>query len=49
MKYGPDIATAGEYANPEKLADLASEARQAGWDGFFLWDVVSEVPYDDNG
>ncbi|HET7088898.1 MAG TPA: LLM class flavin-dependent oxidoreductase [Anaerolineae bacterium] len=40
MKFGLDVATAGDYADPRKLADLAAEAEQAGWDGFFVWDVV---------
>ncbi len=40
MKYGLDIPTAGTYANPRKLADLAAEAEEAGWDGFFIWDVL---------
>jgi len=40
MKYGLDIPTTGEYADPHKLADLAAEAEAAGWDGFFLWDVL---------
>jgi alkanesulfonate monooxygenase SsuD/methylene tetrahydromethanopterin reductase-like flavin-dependent oxidoreductase (luciferase family) len=39
MKYGLDIPTVGTYANPHKLADLAAEAEQAGWDGFFVWDL----------
>jgi alkanesulfonate monooxygenase SsuD/methylene tetrahydromethanopterin reductase-like flavin-dependent oxidoreductase (luciferase family) len=34
------IPTAGAYANPHTLADLAVEAEAAGWDGFFLWDVL---------
>ena len=40
MRYGLDIPTAGEYADPLTLADLAVEAEEAGWDGFFLWDVL---------
>jgi alkanesulfonate monooxygenase SsuD/methylene tetrahydromethanopterin reductase-like flavin-dependent oxidoreductase (luciferase family) len=36
MKYGLDVSTAGEYFNPRTLADLAAEAEEAGWDGFFL-------------
>lgn len=40
MKYGLDIPTAGAYANPHTLASLAVEAEEAGWDGFFLWDVL---------
>jgi alkanesulfonate monooxygenase SsuD/methylene tetrahydromethanopterin reductase-like flavin-dependent oxidoreductase (luciferase family) len=40
MKYGLDVPTTGEYADPRTLAQLASEAEAAGWDGFFLWDVL---------
>src|SRR5512136_2241596 len=40
MKFGLDVATSGDFADPGKLADLAYEAEQAGWDGFFVWDVM---------
>jgi alkanesulfonate monooxygenase SsuD/methylene tetrahydromethanopterin reductase-like flavin-dependent oxidoreductase (luciferase family) len=40
MKYGLDIATDGDYCDPRALADLAVEAECAGWDGFFVWDVL---------
>ncbi|HKZ82442.1 MAG TPA: LLM class flavin-dependent oxidoreductase [Anaerolineae bacterium] len=40
MKYGLDVSIAGEYANPRLLADLAAEAEQAGWDGFFVQDYM---------
>jgi alkanesulfonate monooxygenase SsuD/methylene tetrahydromethanopterin reductase-like flavin-dependent oxidoreductase (luciferase family) len=40
MKYGLDIPTAGTYADPRILAELATEAEEAGWDGFFIWDVL---------
>jgi alkanesulfonate monooxygenase SsuD/methylene tetrahydromethanopterin reductase-like flavin-dependent oxidoreductase (luciferase family) len=40
MKFGLDVATSGDFADPGKLADLAFEAEQAGWDGFFIWDVM---------
>jgi len=40
MNYGLDIPTVGAYADPRKLAELAFEAEEAGWDGFFLWDVL---------
>ena len=36
MKFGLDVSTAGEYADPRCLADLAVEAEAASWDGFFL-------------
>jgi alkanesulfonate monooxygenase SsuD/methylene tetrahydromethanopterin reductase-like flavin-dependent oxidoreductase (luciferase family) len=40
MKFGLDIPMAGVYADPGKLADLAVDAEDAGWDGFFIWDIV---------
>ncbi|MBI4640432.1 MAG: LLM class flavin-dependent oxidoreductase [Candidatus Tectomicrobia bacterium] len=46
MKYGLDVSTAGSYADPRVLADLAAEAEDAGWDGFFVWDTVFFVPGD---
>ena len=40
MRFGLDVPTTGAYADPSLLAELAAEAEQAGWDGFFLWDVL---------
>ncbi|MFX1511368.1 MAG: LLM class flavin-dependent oxidoreductase [Promethearchaeota archaeon] len=40
MKYGLDVSTVGEYSEPRVLSELAYEAEQAGWDGFFIWDVL---------
>ncbi|GCE06072.1 LLM class flavin-dependent oxidoreductase [Dictyobacter aurantiacus] len=40
MQYGLDIPTAGAFADPRTLAELAVEAEEAGWDGFFLWDTI---------
>ena len=40
MRSGLDAPTTGEYAAPHALADLAAEAETAGWDGFFVWDVL---------
>jgi len=40
MKYGLDVPIHGEYADPRKLADLAVEAEEAGWDGFFVQDSL---------
>ena len=31
-------------ASPRLLAELAAEAEQAGWDGFFLWDHMTYTP-----
>jgi len=40
MKWGLDVPTTGEYADARVLAQLAAEAEAAGWDGFFVWDVL---------
>jgi alkanesulfonate monooxygenase SsuD/methylene tetrahydromethanopterin reductase-like flavin-dependent oxidoreductase (luciferase family) len=40
MYFGLDVPTIGAYADPRILADLATEAEKAGWDGFFIWDVI---------
>jgi hypothetical protein len=40
MMYGLDIPTTGAYADAHTLVSLAAEAGEAGWDGFFLWDVL---------
>lgn len=43
MKYGLDIPINGGFADTRKLADLAYEAEQTGWDGFFVQDVLSST------
>lgn len=40
MRFGLDVPTTGEYADARLLAQLAAEAEDAGWDGFFVWDVL---------
>jgi alkanesulfonate monooxygenase SsuD/methylene tetrahydromethanopterin reductase-like flavin-dependent oxidoreductase (luciferase family) len=49
LKYGLDVTIADEYAHPRTLADLAAEAEQAGWDGFFVQDfmVCNDAPMVD--
>ena len=42
MKYGIDAPHAGEYFHPTALAELAFEAEQAGWDGFFISDSIGD-------
>ncbi len=44
MKYALDVSTAKSYSDPQVLADLAAEAEEAGWDGFFVWDAVFARP-----
>jgi alkanesulfonate monooxygenase SsuD/methylene tetrahydromethanopterin reductase-like flavin-dependent oxidoreductase (luciferase family) len=40
MLHGLDVPNYGDYFDPRVLADLAHEAEQSGWDGFFLWDTL---------
>jgi alkanesulfonate monooxygenase SsuD/methylene tetrahydromethanopterin reductase-like flavin-dependent oxidoreductase (luciferase family) len=44
VKFALDVSTADSYSNPRVLADLAAEAEEAGWDGFFVWDAVFARP-----
>lgn len=39
-RFGLGVPNGGDFADPRKLAELAREAEDAGWDGFFLWDHV---------
>lgn len=41
MQYGIHVPIFNEYADARLLADLAHEAEDAGWDGFFLWDHIA--------
>ncbi|MHA1990085.1 MAG: LLM class flavin-dependent oxidoreductase [Candidatus Hodarchaeales archaeon] len=47
MKFGLDIPITGEYADINKLIDLALDAEKAGWDGFFLWDTLWDTTSPD--
>lgn len=40
MRYAFDLANFGPYADPRTLAQLAHEAEDSGWEGFFIWDHV---------
>jgi len=40
MQYGIYLPNFGDEISPRALADLACEAEEAGWDGFFLWDHI---------
>ncbi len=40
MRFGIDAANFGDYSDPRTLAGLASEAEEAGWDGFFVFDHI---------
>jgi alkanesulfonate monooxygenase SsuD/methylene tetrahydromethanopterin reductase-like flavin-dependent oxidoreductase (luciferase family) len=41
MKFGVHLPNFGALADPGAVADLATRAEAAGWDGFFLWDHVA--------
>lgn len=43
MQFGLDVPTTNEYADARVLAQLAADAEGAGWDGFFVWDVLPGV------
>jgi alkanesulfonate monooxygenase SsuD/methylene tetrahydromethanopterin reductase-like flavin-dependent oxidoreductase (luciferase family) len=40
MRYGLYLPNFGAFGDARLLADLARDAEQAGWDGFFLWDHI---------
>lgn len=40
MYYGLTLPNTGIYGDARTLANLASLAEEAGWDGFFLWDTL---------
>jgi len=44
MKHGISIPNFGGFADIKRLTELASEAEDNGWDGFFLWDHMNEPP-----
>ena len=43
MQFGIHLPIFGPYGDALRLADLAAEAEEAGWDGFFLWDAVANA------
>jgi alkanesulfonate monooxygenase SsuD/methylene tetrahydromethanopterin reductase-like flavin-dependent oxidoreductase (luciferase family) len=44
MKHGLFLPPFGELADPGRVAALAAEAEQAGWDGLFVWDHMLAQP-----
>lgn len=40
MRFGLDMPTTGAFADARTQAALAREAEDAGWDGYFVWDVL---------
>ncbi len=43
MNYGLYLPYFGAFADARLLADLACEAEQAGWNGFFIWDHINRA------
>lgn len=41
MHYGIEMPNFGTFSDPSLLVEMAQEAEQAGWDGFFIWDHIS--------
>ena len=46
MRYGVYVPSYGPYGDPATLRDLAVAAEEAGWDGFFMWDLVTPETYE---
>ena len=40
MKFGVSLPQFEAFADIRRLADLAQEAEEVGWDGFFVWDHI---------
>ena len=40
MRYALSIPPFGDLGEARAVADLAREAEEAGWDGFFIWDHI---------
>jgi alkanesulfonate monooxygenase SsuD/methylene tetrahydromethanopterin reductase-like flavin-dependent oxidoreductase (luciferase family) len=41
MRYGIEIVTFGEYANPRRVVQFAQAAEAAGWEGLWVWDHIT--------
>jgi alkanesulfonate monooxygenase SsuD/methylene tetrahydromethanopterin reductase-like flavin-dependent oxidoreductase (luciferase family) len=41
MQFAIDIPHFGPFSDPHLIAELAHEAEEAGWDGFFVWDHLN--------
>jgi alkanesulfonate monooxygenase SsuD/methylene tetrahydromethanopterin reductase-like flavin-dependent oxidoreductase (luciferase family) len=40
MRFAVNVPNFDKFADVRLVADLAHEAEQAGWDGFFIWDHI---------
>jgi alkanesulfonate monooxygenase SsuD/methylene tetrahydromethanopterin reductase-like flavin-dependent oxidoreductase (luciferase family) len=44
VKHGIFLPPFAELADPRRVARLAADAEQAGWDGFYIWDHMLAEP-----
>lgn len=44
MKHGIFLPPFAELADPRRVARLAADAEQVGWDGFYIWDHMLAEP-----
>jgi hypothetical protein len=44
VRFAINIPNFGSFGNARLLAELAHEAEEAGWDGFFIWDHIGGSP-----
>ncbi len=47
MKYGINLPNFGWFGDIDTLVEVAVEAEEAGWDGFFLWDHMLVFKQED--
>lgn len=43
MRYGIEVVSLGDYADPRLVVELAQVAETAGWEGVFVWDQLGFV------
>src|SRR5215467_187671 len=44
MQFAINTPNFGSFSDARNMAELAHEAEDAGWDGFFLWDHIGGSP-----
>jgi hypothetical protein len=44
LRFGLFVPPFADFAEPERVVELARSAESAGWDGFFLWDHMLAIP-----
>ena len=50
LRFGFDFPPFGVLADPRRMAELATVAEEAGWDGVFVWDhIMYREPVTDTG